>query len=179
LFPFESDGQLNKYVNVNQIEKSDKMIGFKSEGMFVCITTVDSDNWRDTIYDIMFSKSSSDEKGLFCLTSGIINSFQELKYKYMLLKKNLNYLTKIPTIKKKMVYYYDVIHYMLIKEVIDNEENVDLIKKALKPILNLEEEERAIMVDTLYSYVNSGGNKTKAAKEIYVHRNTFIIEWIN
>lgn len=173
LTPFESDSQLNRHVKMDQIEQSDRIIGFKSEGMFVCIMAINPINWKDTIYNMILSESSLDDKMLFCLTSGIINSFQELKYEYSMLRKNFNYLRNISPTGQKMICYDDVIHYVLIKEIIKDEKNMNLIKKMLKPIITLEKKEKELMIDTLYSYVSNGGNKTKAANESYVHRNTF------
>ncbi|MEW8974142.1 MAG: PucR family transcriptional regulator [Tissierellaceae bacterium] len=173
LIPFESDSQLNRYVNISEIEKSKKMISFKSDDIFVCITTIDSKKWRDKIFHTIFKDSFLDDRSLFCLTSYVINSFQRLKSEYLMLKKSLNYLGSIPSIREKMIYFDDVVHYILMKKIVDDEDSISLVTKLLEPIESLEEKEKKIMFNTLYSYVSNGGNKTKAASKSYVHRNTF------
>ncbi|GGP10800.1 PucR family transcriptional regulator [Oceanobacillus neutriphilus] len=49
-----------------------------------------------------------------------------------------------------------------------------LLKRIIFPILELDKEERLVLLSTLQSYYLMNRNITKAAKSLYIHRNTMI-----
>lgn len=171
LITFEKYSNLKKYIDLNNIKQSSNILASIIDGNFLLIYSLGS-NSEMKICEFL-NNSFTNESKLKCIISDKIYGLQKIYPIYKNLLKCLPLIDKIPWFKHNVIYYKQICHYMLLEDLSKQLKSYELIKNVLRPLDKLENNQKETLVKTLYYYVKNGGNKTKAAEECYVHRNTF------
>lgn len=144
---------------------------FNSTNTFIISSSYN--NLRKNLKNILFEDNSTCDNSII-LISNPMKSLTEIKDRYYELTELLKIIKVCPKLKdKKIIYYEDILHYILLHKINDQKQTMELVNNALDPLLKLEENEKDVMLYTLYHYVSSLGNKSKASRNAYMHRNTF------
>lgn len=171
LITFEKYSDFEKHVNLNNIKHSPKALASVIDGNFLFIYSIDS-NSEIKIHKFL-NKSFANESKLKCIISNKIYSLQQIYPTYDNIRKCLSIVSKIPWLKHNIIYYDQICHYILLDSLSKQVDSHKLVKDILGPLKDLKNDYKKTLIRTLYYYVKNNGNKTKAAKECYVHRNTF------
>ncbi len=132
-----------------------------------------SKNLKDRLMDQIYQNKTG-KNNFFILISKPMEKLSDISDVYSRLNKSIEIIKAIPALKNKKIIFYDEIsYYVLLHKLANQQETEEIVTEALAPVLKLNESEREIMLNTIYHYVNNLGNKTKAAENAYMHRNTF------
>lgn len=169
IITFEKFNTLGKYVNLNNIQHLPNVIASEFDGNFVCICSSGCKLDIDKLLNKSFVRNSK----LKCIVSSKIYNLQQINRLYYKMFNCLAIAPKIPWLKGNIMFYDEICHYILLNNLNCQDESLELISDLLMPINQLENNSKGTLIKTLYFYVKNGGNKTRAAKECYIHRNTF------
>ena len=75
---------------------------------------------------------------------------------------------------KKILYYTDLIGYHLIDSSVDNEQRQEFFEGTLGLLHHHDYSYHTDLMATLEAYFKANGNVSEAAKNLFIHRNTFI-----
>lgn len=169
IIAFEKFSNLEKHINLNNMQHLPNIIAGEFDSNFVCICS----SCHKLDIDRLLNKSFVSKPKLKCIVSGKIYNLKQINRLYYKMFNCLAIAPKIPWLKGNIFFYDKICHYLLLNNLNSKEKSLELISDLLLPLNQLDNGHKETLLKTLYYYVKNGGNKTRAAKECYIHRNTF------
>lgn len=105
--------------------------------------------------------------------SGVCQQLLDISKGYMNAQEALRISNKLSQ-QGNIFYFSDLISYHLLDNVLDKKQMEEFYQSILGDLVEFDHKHHTQFIATLYYYFKCGGNISAAAKEMYVHRNTFI-----
>lgn len=169
-FRFQQD--IKRTINFEKIHSLASCINFTCKGSLILFISGNQKHTKKMISEEILKESFYENENLLCLVGEEFNSICDFK-KELAFHDECGEIIKRIIREKNLIFIEEYYAAILIKQISERKITQKIIKKALRPLLKLESQESEIMLETLYYYTKYNGNKTQAAKESYMHRNTF------
>lgn len=105
--------------------------------------------------------------------SGVCQQFLDISKGYMNAQEALRISNKLSA-QGNIFYFSDLMSYHLLDSVLDRKQMEEFYQSILGDLVEFDHKHRTQFIATLYYYFKCGENISAAAKEMYIHRNTFI-----
>jgi hypothetical protein len=176
LIRYDGSNYLKDLIKTQIIKDDPNIISGDIEGNCILICSVNHlEEWNHYVENELLNADLMKAKGdyrAYCIVSRVITDIKDLPIEYKRLYEVSNIIEILPAAARTIYYYDEIVHDFFLSTICRYETAKELVNYVLSPFDEIPQSERDILLETLYEYVKSNGNISKASEKSFMHRNT-------